>query len=160
MSADLKIRRAYPKDKADILKVIKHTRVGWDKKYAEPYYDNYFSQDPPPDDEVVYVGVLDGKIAGVIGYYRDRYETGNYWLGWFYVDQKKQKGGNGRRLFKRVVRELKKNGVERLYVYTSSHENYIDALIFYLKNGFRIESVIRDYYEEGEDQIVLCKFLQ
>lgn len=157
---DLLIRVARPEDKEEILRVIESTQASWDKKYAKPYYDDYFAAKAEPGgNEAVYVGILGSKIIAVIGYYCDRYETKNYWLGWFYVNRKVQRGGYGKKLLDHVITELRRKRIKRLYVYTSSHESYTDALIFYLKNGFRIEATVRDYYETGEDQIVLSKLL-
>jgi len=151
-----KIRLAQPQDKDDILSVIQNTKAGWDKKYAKRSYDEYFSRNHN-EDEVVYVGTLNNKIVGVIGYYLDKYDTPQYWLGWFYVTGREQGHGYGNKLFQYVIKELKKKDVKRLFVYTSTDKAYLDAIVFYLRNGFKLESVIRGYYGEEEDQIILSK---
>ena len=98
------------------------------------------------------------KIIGVTGYWYDDYaESGIYWLGWTYVDPKYQRQGIGQKLLDRVIRELKKKKARKLYVDTSSRRLYRQALRFYLANGFKREGKFKDYYQKGEDQIVMGK---
>jgi len=156
----LKIRPARIEDKEKILSVIGSDQYQWDKRIAKRYYDDYFTKNSIclKGDEV-YVLTSDNIVIGVTGYSLDRYETGNYWLGWFYVHEKYRKKNHGTKLLKYIIKQLKNKGVKKLFVDTSSHGVYAGALVFYIKNGFRIEAVIRDYYEEGEDQIILSKGL-
>ena len=96
-------------------------------------------------------------MIGVIGYFVDRYETQNYWLGWFYIHKAHQGQKYGKKLLTFVEKELKEKGIKKLFVDTSSYRTYKKALRMYLANGFRFEAVIKDYYEEEEDQIILSK---
>lgn len=150
-----RIRRARTEDKDAILSVIGSHPFKWDKPIAKVYYDDYFSRKIGKD--AVFVGTMNGKVVGVIGYSLDRYETENYWLGWLYVHKDHEKEGLGKKLLDYVIQKLKGKGVKKLFVDTSSNESYARALKMYINNGFRIEAVIRDYYEEGEDQIILSK---
>jgi len=152
-----KIREAQAKDKEGILSVIGSYPFKWDKGIAKKYYSDYFSDRKLFRGDQVYVLELDGKIIGVVGYSLDRYETKNYWLGWFYVHKKYQGGKSAKKLLDHIIGKLRSRGVKKLFVDTSSNKSYQRALIFYMKNGFRIEATIRDYYENGEDQIILSK---
>lgn len=154
----LEIRSARIEDKDDILAVIGSYPFKWDKRIARKYYDNYFPNKTTlfKGDEV-YALVDGNEIIGVIGYFLDRFETKNYWLGWFYVHRNYQGKAYGKKLLEYVIKKLKKEGVKKLFVDTSSNKFYSNALMTYLENGFRIEAVIRDYYERGEDQIILSK---
>jgi len=157
---ELQIRPAEIEDIDSILAVIGNTQAAWDKRTAKKYYDDYFSTKPNAlEGDAVYVGTLGGKVIGVTGYSLDLYETGNYWLNWFYVDKKYQNKGHGKKLLEFVIRELKKKHkhIKKLFADTSSGESYIDALTLYLNNKFKIEAVIRDYYGKGDDQIILSK---
>jgi GNAT superfamily N-acetyltransferase len=154
------IRQARINDEQEILSIIDSHAYKWDKKPAKKYYDDYFSKkDDCLKGDNVYVGIIDNKIVGVIGYYIDRYETNHYWLGWFYIDKQFTNQGYGKQLLEHITKELKDKGVKRLFVNTSSHHYFDVALQFYLKNKFRIEAVIKDYYWEGEDQYILSRNL-
>ncbi|MBF0556012.1 MAG: GNAT family N-acetyltransferase [Nitrospirae bacterium] len=157
----LKIRLARAEDKKEILSVIGSHSFKWDKNIAKRYYDDYFSskKDMCLKGDEVFVGEENGTIVGVIGYSLDRYETRNYWLGWFYVRGDSTKKGYGSELLKNIERRLRKEKVRKLFVDTSSHYFYKQALKFYIDNGFTVETVIKDYYGEGEDQIILSKMI-
>ena len=151
---------AKEKDMQEILKLIKkHGR--YDAITAERYYKKYFySDDSELRNDQVFVGKLDGKIIGVIGYSRDYYGTErSYWLGWFYVHPKYRGKGYGQKLLKAVEAELRRYNVKRLFADTTSNEIYKWAVKFYLSNGFRLEGTLRDYYGKGEDQIIFGKDL-
>ena len=153
------IRTAQASYMNNILSVIGIYYFKWDKPIAKRYYEDYFSGNSAPlKGDKVYVLTLDKKVIGVIGYSLDRYETKNYWLGWFYVHKAHQGKNNGKQLLTFVEKKLKGKGVKKLFVDTSSYKTYKKALGFYLANGFRFEAAIKDYYEEGEDQIILSKF--
>jgi len=45
---------------------------------------------------------------GVTGYFNDRYETGYYWLGWFYIHKEWERNEYGQQLLDYVIKQLKK----------------------------------------------------
>jgi ribosomal protein S18 acetylase RimI-like enzyme len=155
---EIEIRPARKADIKGILKVIGSDPFGkrWDKPLAEKYYKSKFNNicDCYEGDEVL-VGVVNKKIIAVIGYCPDRLETKrSYWLGWFYVHKDYRDNKYGKTLLRKVINELKGIGAKKLFVDTSSDPNYIKAVDFYLKNGFKLEAVLRDYYGKGEDQLI------
>jgi len=157
------IRSAKKEDIGNILKVIASDRSGnkWYRPLAEKYYKSKFNNicDCFEGDEV-FVGVVNKKIVAVIGYCPDRLETKrSYWLGWFYVHKDYRDNKYGQTLLRKVIKELKHIGARKLFVDTSSDPNYIKAVNFYLKNGFKLEAVLRDYYGKGEDQIIFGREL-
>jgi GNAT superfamily N-acetyltransferase len=154
------IRSARIEDKGDILSVIASYPSAWDKRTAKRYYSDYFTgRCPHLKDDDVFVLVEKDKIIGVTGYSVDRYEAKNYWLGWFYIHKDYQGNGYGKGLLKYVVCVLKRKGVKRLFIDTSSNAFYRRALSLYLNNGFKKEAVIKDYYGRGENQIILSRML-
>jgi GNAT superfamily N-acetyltransferase len=159
VNSTISIRPANPRDKARMLSVIGSYGNKWDRNSAKVYYDDYFSASANLKGDSVHVAVLDKEIIGMTGYFIDRYEVGNYWLGWFYIHKKYSQKGYGTQLLNFIIAKLKKKRIKRLFVNTSSYPFYREALNFYLKNGFRIEAVIKNYYWNGEDQIILSKQL-
>ncbi len=150
----LKIRKARKEDQKGILQIFNSREPHWDKRFARLYYVDFFENEAYPNDEI-FTGFIGQEIVAVIGCCPDRLETKNvYWLGWFYTHQDFGGKGIGGKLLKFAITHLSKSA-RKLYVDTSSHAFYRPALNLYLKNGFRIEAVLRDYYEDGEDQIIL-----
>ena len=151
------IRKAIKSDKDDILSVIGSHKKKWDKPIAKKYFDEYFKYPDLFKKDNVFVLLENKTIVGVIGYSQDRYETNNYWLGWFYIHKEYCEKGSGKQLLSFVKEELKKitPKVKKLFVDTSSNEFYQGALFLYVKSGFKIEATIKNYYEENEDQIIL-----
>lgn len=159
----MEIRSAKKEDISNILKVIGSDRFGnkWDKPLAKRYYKSKFNNTCNCfEGDKVFVGMVKKKIVAVIGYCPDRLETKrSYWLGWFYVHKDYRDNKYGQTLLRKVINELKDIGARKLFVDTSSDPNYIKAVDFYLKNGFKLEAVLRDYYGEGEDQIIFGREL-
>jgi GNAT superfamily N-acetyltransferase len=156
----MNIRPAIAADKEAILDVIGSYRAKWDRSIAKRYYDVYFSGGCQClSGDSVSVLALDGEVVGVTGYSIDRYETGNYWLGWIYVHANHWHKGLGTKLLAHTVEELRRKRLTRLFVTTSSHPFYHGAQDFYARNGFIEVARIPDYYETGEHQIIVCKQL-
>ncbi len=150
------IRKATYNDKVDILNVIgSHKEAKWDKPIAKKYFDDFFKYPELFKKDKVYVIEKDGAIIGVIGYSIDKYETKNYWLGWFYIHSEYCKKGHGKELFHFIKEKLKNMNVKKLFVDTSSDELYKTALLSYIKFGFKLEAIIKGYYGKKEDQLIL-----
>ena len=152
------IQEAKRQDQDEIFRLIARQRQA-DATGAGLTYHRHFNLKQRPRDRV-FVARLGSEIIGVTGYWYDDYaESGIYWLGWTYVDPKYQRQGIGQKLLDRVIRELKKKKARKLYVDTSSRSLYRPAIRFYLANGFKREGRFKDYYQRGEDQIVMGKEL-
>jgi len=154
------IRQATREDKKDILKLIESWKpYHWDIKPANEHFTRFFESNDFPQDKF-FVGLIDNKIVSVIGYCSDRLnEIGVYWLGWFYTHNEYKHSGIGKIMFDFVTLELKERKAKKLFVNTSSHSFYKSAVIFYQKMGFRKVDVLNDFYEEGEDQIIMSRKL-
>jgi ribosomal protein S18 acetylase RimI-like enzyme len=154
------IRHATKEDLASILDLVSDYEL-YDVEFAKRYYDLYFGKDQIADNDRVYVAKADRRTIGVIGFVRDYFATDfSYWLGWFVVH--KEFRGNkefrvAQRLLQKVQAELIKRKIKKLFV--STEDTNARAKSFYARNGFRTEGVLRDYYSEGEDQLILSKYL-
>ncbi len=161
-----RIREATPSDKKAILDVMaSHTwrgeRWNWDLTPAKRYLDAFFSGSCRClSKDMVLVLTKGDDIIGLTGWAVDRYETNNYWLGWFYVHAAHTRRGLGRKLLAHTEQELARQGVRRLFVSTSSHLFYKAALLLYQSMGYKEVGRIRGYYSSGEDQIILSKTLK
>jgi len=91
-----------------------------------------------------------GPIAG----------TESSWdLYWIVVEGKDRHRGIGRRLQKEVETRVLCRGGKRIFVWTSSREQYLPTRRFYERMGFTPEATIQDYYKPGEHLIIYGKRL-
>ena len=154
------IRHAKKEDLESILALVRDYEH-YDVDFAKRYYDLYFQKDQIAEKDKVYVAKADGRTIGVIGFARDYFTTNySYWLGWFVVHKKFRGNKNynvAQRLLQKVQAELVKRKIKKLFV--STEDTNARAKNFYARNGFRTESVLRDYYAKGEDQLILRKNL-
>jgi GNAT superfamily N-acetyltransferase len=143
----LEIRAAVPEDLKSIKAVFKSHEPDYDWKFAKRYYRSHFESPDAPDKDAVLVGVVDGRVAGVIGYLRDRRGApGVYWIGWFYVHRDSRGHNVGRRLLEHAIAAVKARGGRKLYTDTSSFRFYDRAHHLYREVGFQQEGTLRDYY--------------
>ena len=153
------IREANRRDLKDILRIINEYER-YDLEFARRYYKRFFSNksDEITEKDKVYVAFFGEELAGVIGYCRDYFSTDySYWLGWFVVKSKFRRNKIGTTLLGKVEKDLKARKKRKLFVSTEDYNAV--AKSFYTKNGFRTEGAVRDYYEKGEDQLIMSKTL-
>lgn len=80
-------------------------------------------------------------------------------LYWIAVDPACQDRGLGRELLRLVEQEVRCMGGARLYIDTSSREQYTPTRIFYERCGYRQEAHLPDFYAPGDGKIIFCKLL-
>jgi ribosomal protein S18 acetylase RimI-like enzyme len=91
-----------------------------------------------------------GPIAGT---------TGSWDLYWIVVDNSQRGQGTGGLILAETEKLATEQGAARLYVETSSRRQYNPTRGFYLDRGYEIEAVLRDFYAEGDDKIIMVKKL-
>ena len=153
------IRTAQENDCSAIAQLVNSHGSRWDTPYIKKYLRDYFKHPEMFAKDEVFVLEGDKGIIGTVGYCSDKYESRNYWLGWFYVDKKHCGNGHARELLAFVKKQLRSRKARRLFVDTSSYEFYGNALHFYISCGFKFEAAIKNYYGRGEDQLVLSSDL-
>ena len=155
----LKFRHAEADDLGNIMRIMNSWAPDdWDWKHANQYYKKYFCGNYQNDQ--VFVGSVNNKIVSVTGYCPDvPLQAGIYWLNWFYTHKNYIGNKYGHNSLDFVIKDLKNKKAKKLFIDTTSHEFYIPALNLYLKHGFSIIEKLPDYYEKGEDKIILSKHL-
>ena len=157
------LREMIVQDTDDVLEIIR-AHHPFDGDCAEQYYHGYFSDSQRIEslDEVNYV-VVDkntDKPVGVSGYTPDKYKTPKiYWLSWTYVHQNYRRHGFGSALLQYVLEQVTARGARRLFIDTSSLPSYGPALKLYQSFGFKVEASLTDYHDEGENFVILGKYL-
>ncbi len=131
----------------------------YDTPSAVKYYQNFFSESPCCRQDTVFVCEEAGHVVGVTGYCPDDEAEDVYWLNWYFVRKNLTRQGHGRFLLDYVIKDVKENGARKLYVDTSDDPFYVSAVRLYKAVGFKEEARLKDFYEDGEDQIILGLYL-
>jgi GNAT superfamily N-acetyltransferase len=79
-----------------------------------------------------------------------------YWIG---VRQDHRHRGLGRLLLAASEEAIRKRGGRRVYVETSSRQQYEPTRQFYLRCGYRVEAVLQEFYGPGDGKVVFVKIL-
>lgn len=78
-------------------------------------------------------------------------------LYWIVVEEKKRGHGLGRKLQAEVEQRTALFGGKRLYIWTSSRDQYFPTRRFYERVGYTKEVTLRDYYKPGEHLVIYVK---
>lgn len=76
---------------------------------------------------------------------------------WIAVHPDYQGKGVGHKLLEHTERRIKQAGGTRIYVETSQRIQYAGTRSFYEGCGYRLESVISDFYAPDEGKVIYCK---
>ncbi len=82
---------------------------------------------------------------------------GRYDLYWIAVDPASQGKGYGKKLLEKVEEEVSRLGGQKIFVETSSRDQYHPTRLFYRSRGYRIEAQIRDFYSWGDHKVIFSK---
>jgi ribosomal protein S18 acetylase RimI-like enzyme len=98
--------------------------------------------------------VLGYTCFGPIPATNRRYEI--YWIA---VDPEQQNRGLGRRILLETEHRVRTLGGVRLYVETSSREDYEPTRRFYALNGYSVAGELQDYHDIGDNLVIYAKDL-
>jgi ribosomal protein S18 acetylase RimI-like enzyme len=99
----------------------------------------------------------DGKVAG-FAYYAPAAMTDRTWyLYWIAVNKEIHGKGIGAALLRHTEEDIRSQNGRLLLIETSSLPHYELTRRFYLKFGYEIACVLRDYYSDGDDMVVFRK---
>lgn len=98
-----------------------------------------------------------GRLAGYTCYGPIPGTRNSYDLYWIAVHPDFQRKGLGRRLLEKTEKRCRKAGANRIYVDTSQRDQYIGSRAFYENNGYRLESILKDFYAPDDGKVIYCK---
>jgi ribosomal protein S18 acetylase RimI-like enzyme len=102
----------------------------------------------------------DGQVLGY-AYYAPAAMTDHTWyLYWIAVTKHTQARGIGGKLLKHAEEDIRARDGRVLFIETSSLPHYDKTRQFYLKHGYEVTGVLRDYYCDGDDMVVFRKRLK
>jgi ribosomal protein S18 acetylase RimI-like enzyme len=152
------IRPTVPADTPALLKIAEGTGVFKPHEIValnEVISDYHASGDGQEHHAITYE--KDGQIIG-FAYYAPAAMTDRTWyLYWIAVSKQTQARGVGGYMLRHAEDEIRKLKGRVLFIETSSLPHYELTRKFYLKHGFEVTAVLRDYYSDGDDMVVFRK---
>lgn len=103
--------------------------------------------------------VVGGRVMGFAHYGPSDIGEGTWYLYWIAVARESHGLGLGLTLLRRVEAEVREQGGRLLLIETSSLPRYEATRRFYQRNGYRKDSVIHDFYSDGDHKLVYRKKL-
>ena len=86
--------------------------------------------------------------------------TESYDIYWIAVQERLRRAGLGREILESVEPRIKDLGGKRIYVETSSRDQYKPTRSFYMRCGYKEEATLRDFYSPGDSKIIYIKVLK
>lgn len=101
-----------------------------------------------------------GKMIGYSCYGPIPCTIASYDLYWIIVSPDFQGRGLGKIILKETERLIKESGGTRIYVETSQCHQYRSTRAFYEHCGYRLVSVLEDFYAPGDSKATYCKVIK
>jgi ribosomal protein S18 acetylase RimI-like enzyme len=156
------IRKLETGDRDELKRIIEDTgHFNEDEiKVALELIDIYLN-DAKQTDYIAYVIENDEtkKAAGYICYGRRPLTEGTYDLYWIAVDPLIHGKGLGSQLVKHMEDDLQKSGAKLILIETSGKPEYENERKFYIKNGYEVQTIIKDFYRTADDLYIYRKYL-
>jgi ribosomal protein S18 acetylase RimI-like enzyme len=85
--------------------------------------------------------------------------TESYDIYWIAVQNELRRSGLGKEILLRVEEKIKRMGGTRIYVETSSRDQYTPTRSFYMSCEYKQEAILKDFYSPGDSKIIYLKVL-
>jgi ribosomal protein S18 acetylase RimI-like enzyme len=155
------IRKLEKQDRDVLKKILEDTNHFSEEeiKVAMELIDVYLNNENQKD-YIIYVYADDdsNRTDGYICYGRRPMTDGTYDLYWIAVDPNIHGKGIGSRLVKFMEEDIVKLGGELILIETSGKPEYEGERGFYQKNGYDVQTIIKDFYRKGDDLFIYRKY--
>ncbi len=99
----------------------------------------------------------EGNVIGYSCFGRIPCTEASYDLYWIAVHDSYRGKGLGKKLLTETEREIVRQGGQRIYVDTSSREQYEPTRRFYLACGYREDAVLKNFYSACDSKVIFVK---
>jgi ribosomal protein S18 acetylase RimI-like enzyme len=104
------------------------------------------------------ITAVDGDQLVGFTYFAPAAMTDRAWyLWWISVAKDWQSKGIGSQLLRQVEASIRDQNGRLLLIDTSSTPHYEPTRRFYLKHGYQVATVLKDFYADGDDLVVFSK---
>ena len=101
----------------------------------------------------------DRKVAGYSCFGPIPCTAESYDIYWIAVQEELRGSGLGVEILKQAQERIREIGGKRIYVETSSREQYKPTRSFYSRCGYRKEATLKDFYSAGDDKVIYLREL-
>lgn len=157
------IRKLIQKDREAIKDILIKTEHFNDEEIevALELIDIYLNKKEQKDYIIYVYEDYDTKnTSGYICYGKRPMTDWTYDLYWIAVDPEYHGKGIGSRLVKYMEEDLLKQGGKIILAETSGKPQYENERKFYEKCGYEVQTIIKDFYREGDDLFIYLKNLR
>jgi ribosomal protein S18 acetylase RimI-like enzyme len=155
---ELKIRPVSPLDRAALLDILKNTR---EFKYSEVVVATEVIDACLRNNEksgyFILVAEDNQEVVGFVCYGPTPLTDGTWDIYWEAVSRKRRGRGIGGTLLKAAEREIRKSRGRLALIETSSTPAYGKTRRFYERYGYDEIARVPDFYEPGDDKLILQK---
>ena len=103
---------------------------------------------------------VDGNIVGYVTFGPTPCTKSGWDLYWIAVRKEFHGEGLGGILIKKAEKEVLRNGGKKLWIETSSKQNYLPARLFYEKNEYIKAAELNEFYGPDDNKIIYGKSLK
>lgn len=100
----------------------------------------------------------DGVVA-FANYGKDDFSTHSWELYWIAVHQNSRNKKLGSVLMKAIEDDIRKSGGKILWIETSGRPLYASTEGFYVRNGYKLQASLKDFYGPGDPKQIYAKVL-
>ncbi|MCJ7449621.1 MAG: GNAT family N-acetyltransferase [Bacteroidales bacterium] len=100
----------------------------------------------------------DGVVA-FANYGKDDFSTDSWELYWIAVHQNSRNKKLGSVLMKAIEDDIRKSGGKILWIETSGRPLYASTEGFYVRNGYKLQASLKDFYGPGDPKQIYAKVL-
>ena len=98
-----------------------------------------------------------GEPVGYAYYAPDVMTDGSWYIYWIAVSPTLHGKGVGREILRFAEDDIRRRNGRILFIETSSLPTYETTRRFYLRQGYEITGVLRDFYTDGDDMVIFRK---
>lgn len=156
------IRKLERDDREDIKRILEDTNhFNTDEITVAMELIDIYLNDEKQKDYIIYVKEDEEskKAAGYICYGKRPLTESTYDLYWIAVDPGIHGKGTGSMLVKHMESDLRSAGGNLILIETSGKAEYENERRFYLKNGYEVQTIIKDFYRGDDDLFIYRKYL-
>ena len=162
---------------SDRLVLRSYLKSGEDKRIREitESFEDFYPQEVDVAEELANASIEIGPDKS--GYHFLLYENNNEIIGyacfgpiactknsfdlyWIVIDNKYRTMGIGKKLLLETEEKIFNLGGKKIYVETSSRNSYYPTRQFYIKNGYKEEAILKDFYDDDDNKVIYVKSLE
>ena len=149
-----------PTDIVDIVKIVRSTGFFSDEELdiAEELVEERLLKGTESGYYFLFME-MDGKLTGYSCYGPIPGTLNSFDLYWIAVKNESRGMGLGRLILEESEQKIASMKGKRIYIETSSMEQYLPTRKFYEGCGYRAEAQLKNYYAPGDDKIIYVKAL-